>query len=112
MTRAYVALGSNVDPEANLHAAVRLLAEREHVVGASTFYRTAAIPPGAPDFVNGVLALETPRRALALKLDVLRDVESRLGRARTVAFSRRTPGVMPAADRIDTAHRLGEDPLE
>jgi 2-amino-4-hydroxy-6-hydroxymethyldihydropteridine diphosphokinase len=83
MTRAYVGLGSNIDPDANLCAAVRLLAEREHVVAVSTFYRTEAIPRGGPAFINGVLALETRRRPLALQRDVLHDVETRLGRKRT-----------------------------
>jgi dihydroneopterin aldolase/2-amino-4-hydroxy-6-hydroxymethyldihydropteridine diphosphokinase len=83
MTRAYVALGSNVDPEANVRAAVRLLAARERVLAASTFYWTEAIPPGNPEFINGALALETRRRPLDLKLDVLRDIEARLGRIRT-----------------------------
>jgi 2-amino-4-hydroxy-6-hydroxymethyldihydropteridine diphosphokinase len=83
MTRAYVALGSNIDAEANVRAAVRLLAARERVIAASTFYRTEAIPPGAPAFVNGVLAMETSRGPDALKSDVLRDVEARLGRVRS-----------------------------
>ncbi len=83
MTRAYVGLGSNIEPEANIRAAVRLLAERERIVGVSTFYRTDSSPPGAPAFINGAVALDTPRPALALKLDVLRDIEARLGRVRT-----------------------------
>ncbi len=83
MTRAYVGLGSNIEPEANIRAAVRLLAEHEQVVAVSTFYGTEAIPPGEPAFINGVLALETRRRPLALKLDVLREIEARLGRTRT-----------------------------
>jgi dihydroneopterin aldolase/2-amino-4-hydroxy-6-hydroxymethyldihydropteridine diphosphokinase len=83
MTRAYVALGSNIDPEANVRSAVRLLAARERVLAVSTFYWTEAIPPGAPAFINGALALETRRRPRDLKLEVLRDIEARLGRIRT-----------------------------
>lgn len=83
MTRAYVGLGSNVDPETNIRVAVRLLAERVYVVALSTFYRTESVPSGAPAFINGALALETHRQALALKREVLRYVEERLGRKRT-----------------------------
>lgn len=83
MTHAYVGLGSNVEPEKNIRAAVRLLAERELVTAASTFYRTESVPPGAPAFVNGVLLIETSRRPRELKVEVLRDVEARLGRVRT-----------------------------
>jgi dihydroneopterin aldolase/2-amino-4-hydroxy-6-hydroxymethyldihydropteridine diphosphokinase len=82
MTCAYVGLGSNIEPEANVRAAVRLLAARERVVAASTFYRTESIPPGAPAFVDGVLAIETARSPVALR-EVLREVEARLGRVRT-----------------------------
>jgi 2-amino-4-hydroxy-6-hydroxymethyldihydropteridine diphosphokinase len=67
----------------NVRAAVRLLAARERVVAASTFYRTESIPPGAPAFVDGVVAIETARSPVALKREVLRDVEARLGRVRT-----------------------------
>jgi len=83
MTRAYVGLGSNIEPEKNVRAAVRLLAAAEHVVAISTFYRTESVPPGAPPFINGALALEVLKRPRELKLDVLRGVEMRLGRART-----------------------------
>jgi dihydroneopterin aldolase/2-amino-4-hydroxy-6-hydroxymethyldihydropteridine diphosphokinase len=83
MTRAYVGLGSNIEPEANVRAAVRLLAARERVLAVSTFYWTEAIPPGSPAFINGALSLETRRRPLELKVDVLRDIEVRLGRVRT-----------------------------
>jgi dihydroneopterin aldolase/2-amino-4-hydroxy-6-hydroxymethyldihydropteridine diphosphokinase len=83
VTRAHVGLGSNVEPEANVRAAVRLLAARERVLAVSTFYWTEAVPPGAPAFINGALALETQTPARELKLVVLRDVEARLGRLRT-----------------------------
>lgn len=82
MTRAYIGLGSNVEPETNIRAAVRLIAESEHVVAVSTFYRTASIPPGAPEFINGALALDTRKQPLALKFEVLREIEARLGRER------------------------------
>jgi len=83
VTRAYVGLGSNLEPEKNIRAAVRLLAGREQVKAASTFYRTESVPPGAPEYINGALALETERGPRELKLDVLRAVEARLGRVRT-----------------------------
>lgn len=83
MTRAYVGLGSNIDPERNIREAVRLLARRCHVVALSTFYRTEAIPPTQPPFINGVVALETTLLPRELKFGVLRDVEGQLGRLRS-----------------------------
>jgi 2-amino-4-hydroxy-6-hydroxymethyldihydropteridine diphosphokinase len=83
VTAAYVGLGSNVDPEANVHRAVRLLAERARVTALSTFYRTTSIPAGSPDFVNGVVALETGMAPRALHFGLLRAIEATLGRRRT-----------------------------
>lgn len=83
MTRAYVGIGSNIAPEDNIRRAVRLLARRVRVVATSTFYRSEAVPPGGPDFVDGALALDTGMGPYVLKFGVLRDVEARLGRVRT-----------------------------
>lgn len=82
MTRAYVGLGSNIDPEANVRAAVHLLAQRTPVVGISTFYRTASIPEGRPPFINGVVAIKSSLDPWALKYGVLRQIEAALGRQR------------------------------
>jgi 2-amino-4-hydroxy-6-hydroxymethyldihydropteridine diphosphokinase len=83
VTRAYIGLGSNIEPEANIGAAVRLFAQRERVIAVSTFYLTESIPPGGPDFINGVLLLETERRPRALKVEVLTEIETRLRRTRS-----------------------------
>ena len=84
MTVAYVGVGSNVDPEANVPAALRRLARRVRVTGSSTFYRTAALrAPGTPDFVNGVWRVETELGPRELKFEVLRPIEEELGRRRT-----------------------------
>jgi len=84
VTTAYVGVGSNVDPEANVPEALRRLARQARVTGVSTFYRTAALrAPGAPDFANGVWRVETELGPRALKFDVLRAIEEELGRRRT-----------------------------
>lgn len=83
LARAYVGVGSNIDPERNVPAALRELARLVRVVGVSTFYRTAPIGhPADPWFVNGVVAIETAAPPLALKRDVLRPIERALGRRR------------------------------
>ena len=46
MARAFVAVGSNIKPAANVRAAVRALALRARIVAISTVYRTA--PEGRP----------------------------------------------------------------
>lgn len=54
------------------------------VLSVSKVYRCAALQrPDQPDYRNGVLAIRTDRRPRALKEDVLRPIEERLGRTRT-----------------------------
>jgi 2-amino-4-hydroxy-6-hydroxymethyldihydropteridine diphosphokinase len=84
MTTAFVGVGSNLSPEANIPAAQRRLAERVRVTGVSTFYRTPPVgAPGTPPFVNGVWRIETELGPRALKGEVLRTIEAELGRRRT-----------------------------
>jgi len=84
MARAFVAVGSNIDPEDNIRRAVRLLARRTRIVAVSTFYRSSPVgPPGQPAFVNGVVEIETDLHPLELKRTVLRRLEACMGRVRT-----------------------------
>jgi 2-amino-4-hydroxy-6-hydroxymethyldihydropteridine diphosphokinase len=81
--RAFIAVGSNVDAERNVTAALELLGRRVQVVAVSRFYRTAALgAPGGPDFLNGVVAIETELEPRELKRLVLLEVENELGRER------------------------------
>jgi len=85
VTRAYVALGSNLgDREATLRAAVEALAGEPgiDVVAVSRFVDTE--PVGyldQPRFLNGAVALDTTLSAREL-LEVLLAVERRFGRVR------------------------------
>lgn len=84
MTLAYIGVGSNISPEANIKAAMRLLARQVRLVGFSKFYRTPPEGrPEQPDYVNGVVEIETCLTPEALKHEVLRPIEHRLGRRRT-----------------------------
>jgi len=84
MPRAYIGVGSNIDPEPNIRAAVDLLSNDVEVVAISTFYRTAPVGRAdLPDFYNGIIAVETELNPRELKFDVLRKIEMSLGRART-----------------------------
>lgn len=79
---AYVGLGSNVgDRMANLRRAVELLGERVRVRDASPVYETE--PVGyldQPWFLNCVVAVEAPGRALDL-LAATKEVEAVMGKA-------------------------------
>lgn len=84
MARAFIGIGANLDPEANILRALGLLSRRARVVGVSTFYRTPAEGRlEQPDYVNGVVAIETDLPPRELKEGVLEGIEARLGRRRT-----------------------------
>jgi dihydroneopterin aldolase/2-amino-4-hydroxy-6-hydroxymethyldihydropteridine diphosphokinase len=81
---AFVAVGSNVDPERNIPEALRSLRGLALVTATSTFYRTPPLSrPEQPMFFNGVWELRATRSARQLKFEVLRRIEAELGRERT-----------------------------
>ncbi len=83
--RAYVGLGANLgDREATIRRAVELVGSSPDVVvvGVSSLRETEPWGPvEQPSYLNGALALETDLAPRAL-LDLLLDVERRLGRRR------------------------------
>jgi 2-amino-4-hydroxy-6-hydroxymethyldihydropteridine diphosphokinase len=84
MALAFVSVGSNIDPEKNVSAAVKLLASAVHIRAISTVYATPPWEqPGQPDFYNCVISVETPLPPLDLKHTVLRRIETELGRVRS-----------------------------
>ncbi len=86
MHRVVISLGSNIDKERNLPAAVRLLAASPGVslVAVSPVYETASVGAGdAPSFFNAAVLLLTTQTAAELKDGLLSDVERTLGRVRT-----------------------------
>ncbi len=82
MNRAYLLLGSNVDPEFNIPEAVRLL--RPHgLAKVSPVYET--LPVGTASrapFLNVAVLLETSLDAGKVKTEVCRSIEAALGRVR------------------------------
>ncbi len=81
---AYIAFGANLDPEKNIEAALNQLATAVRVYAISTVVRTPAVArPEQPDYLNGVVAIETAAFPRALKFSVLRGIEQALGRVRS-----------------------------
>jgi len=84
VARAFIGVGSNINPEENTRRALRLLAERLRVMRVSTVYRTEALGrPDDPGFYNCVVEIETEIPPEDLKRRVLRRIEADLGRSRT-----------------------------
>jgi len=83
MSQAFIGVGSNIAPEENIPRAVDLLRRSMRVTGISTFYRTPALgDEEQPPFYNGVIRAETDQPPRAIKVEVLRGIEERLGRRR------------------------------
>jgi 2-amino-4-hydroxy-6-hydroxymethyldihydropteridine diphosphokinase len=82
---AYLSLGSNIEPEKNLQAAVQRLARTGGTIrAASSVWETA--PVGyieQPNYLNAALILETDFSAEGLRGDVIEAIEQSLHRTRT-----------------------------
>jgi 2-amino-4-hydroxy-6-hydroxymethyldihydropteridine diphosphokinase len=84
MSRVLIALGSNLEPEANMRRAVRRLAARVHLVAVSPVYETKPVgETDQPTFLNAAALIETDCGASQLKREVLEAIERELGRVRT-----------------------------
>jgi 2-amino-4-hydroxy-6-hydroxymethyldihydropteridine diphosphokinase len=90
MARAYVSIGSNIEPEAHVREAVRDLRNCFGDVTLSRVYRTRAVGFEGPDFYNLVAGFNTDMAVRTLR-SVLRDIEMAHGRRRDLPrFSPRT----------------------
>jgi len=84
MPTVYISIGSNIDPELNIPAALGFLRANGCITAISTIYRNPALDsPDAPSFYNGMIEFETCWSPRELKFDVLRKIEESLGRIRT-----------------------------
>jgi 2-amino-4-hydroxy-6-hydroxymethyldihydropteridine diphosphokinase len=81
--KAYIALGSNIEPEHNLIRAAQALKALGTILATSRVYRNPAIAPESqPDYLNAAVLLLTDLEPLALRLE-LRQIETELGRVRS-----------------------------
>jgi 2-amino-4-hydroxy-6-hydroxymethyldihydropteridine diphosphokinase len=81
--RAYLSLGSNIEPEKHLRAAIAELRARFGTLIVSPVYRSAAVGFDGPEFLNLAVGLDTDLDALALDA-WLHALEDRHGRRRDV----------------------------
>ena len=80
---AFIALGSNIDPETNLPLASSRLSELGKPIAASTVYQNPAIADEPqPDYLNAAVLIETTLDPLTIRVK-LREIEADLGRIRT-----------------------------
>ncbi|WP_024546483.1 2-amino-4-hydroxy-6-hydroxymethyldihydropteridine diphosphokinase [Picosynechococcus sp. NKBG15041c] len=88
--RVYLSVASNIQPEANIFKAMTELKAFCQIKAVSRCFVTDAIPaPGQPPtkdlpyYINCVALVETDYEAAAFKFEVLRSLETKLGRVRT-----------------------------
>jgi len=90
MTRVWLSLGSNLEPDTHLRAALRELRARFGELVVSPVYRFPAVGFDGPDFLNLAVGIDTDLSAGLLN-DWLHALEDRQGRRRDVPrFSSRT----------------------
>lgn len=84
MVRAFIGVGSNINPAENVRNAIRLLSKEEHILGISTVYQTQPEEGlEQPSYYNCVVEIETKTSPEELKYKVLRKIEKDLGRKRS-----------------------------
>jgi 2-amino-4-hydroxy-6-hydroxymethyldihydropteridine diphosphokinase len=89
---AAIALGSNLgNPLAMVKGAVEVLAHEAttELVSQSQWYKTIAVGPAQPDYVNGCVVVKTRRSPQDL-LRLLMTIEQQFGRQRTEHWGPRT----------------------
>ena len=90
MARAYLSLGSNLEPERHLRAALAELEARFGALTVSPVYRSRSEGFEGPDFLNLAVGLDTDLDPFALNA-WLHELEARHGRRRDVPrYSSRT----------------------
>lgn len=90
MTRLYVSIGSNIERDSNIRAAVQALRKRFGALTLSQVYESQPIGFEGANFYNLVAALDTDESPEAVN-EILHDIERRLGRERGAArFTSRT----------------------
>ncbi len=81
MTRAWLSLGSNIDREHNIRAAVAALAEAYGPLRLSQVYESEAVGFAGDPFYNMVVGLDTTQEVTSL-VGRLHDIEQAQGRVR------------------------------
>ncbi len=81
MASVYVSIGSNIEPEKHVRAAVSALRQRYGRLAVSPVYRSESVGFDGADFLNLVVGFHTGLEPLSLA-DALREVERLNGRVR------------------------------
>lgn len=89
--RAYLSLGSNIQPESNLVRAIELLQNFGRLEKISNAWESRSVGAEGPNYLNACVLLVTPLEQSELKEQALLPIETSLGRRRSAdKFAPRT----------------------
>ena len=81
--KAYLNLGSNIQPEINLVQAIQLLGEYGEVQKISNTWESKSVGAPGPNYLNVCLLFVSPHTKVQLKEQIIHPIEAQLGRIRT-----------------------------
>ena len=81
--RAYLSLGSNIEPEINLVKAIQLLQNHGTIGKISSAWESKSVGAVAPNYLNACILLITAFEQAELKEKILYPIEIQLGRRRS-----------------------------
>lgn len=81
--KAYLNLGSNIQPEINLVKAIQSLSDCGEVCGVSNAWESQAVGAPAPNYLNACVLFLSPLNKVDLKEKIVRPIEAKLGRVRS-----------------------------
>lgn len=80
--RAYLNLGSNIQPELNLSKAVALLKEYGEIKTVSHVWESKSVGYDGPNFLNTCVLFITDSQPENIKAEIIHPIEAQLGRVR------------------------------
>src|SRR5689334_4446233 len=82
LQRAYLNLGSNIQPELNLPKAVSLLKEYGEIKTVSHVWESKSVGYDGPNFLNACVLFLTDSQPENIKAEIIHPIEAQLGRVR------------------------------
>ncbi len=81
MAKAFIGVGSNIEPEANIRSGITAMKKHFSNLSVSTIYESSAVGFAGDNFLNLIVAIETDLGAAELQ-DKLHEIEAEFGRVR------------------------------
>jgi 2-amino-4-hydroxy-6-hydroxymethyldihydropteridine diphosphokinase len=82
MHQVQLLIGSNIDPQQNIQAALKMLESIHPFKACSRIWKTLAYENAGPDFLNIAISIETPLSMKEYKESVISSIETNLKRQR------------------------------